>query len=534
MEFDYIIVGAGSAGCVLADRLSRNPNTKVLVIEAGGSDARFWIKVPLGYAFTFSDPRVNWRYEAQADRGLKGRKAYWPRGRVVGGSNSINAMAYVRGLAHDFDDWEAAGATGWNWDSVRQTYGRVESHADNDGGGPLRVSDLSQQMQPFSAHFLAAAAELGWPVRADMNADSIEGLSYFRSTVKGGRRWSAADAFLRPALRRGNVELVKNALVERLEITNGQATGICYRLGDQQITAKARAEMIVCAGAINSPQLLQLSGLGPAKLLKSHGIAVVGDLGQVGAGLQDHLAISHQFLATEPTLNSILGRKVGQALAGMQYLLTRRGPLSVPVNQVGGFVRSETGQPVPDMQVYCNPGLYSTRPDGKPEMGPAPGFVLCAQPCRPTSRGSIEIASADPAQAPLIQPNSLSTEQDRLDAIAAGRLVQRLAAAPTIARLTKSPRTPGFARMDDAALLDDYRARAATNFHRTCTCRMGNDASDSVLDARLRVHGVRRLRVVDASAFPNITSGNTNAPTIMLAMRAADLILEDAGRTPAP
>ncbi len=532
MEFDYIIVGAGSAGCVLADRLSQMPNCKVLVIEAGGSDARFWIKVPLGYAFTFSDPRVNWRYEAEADAGVKGRKAYWPRGRVVGGSSSINAMAYVRGLAHDFDDWEASGAAGWNWRTVQQTYERVESISERAGvrgNGPVRVSDLSRGMHPFSANFLTAAKDLGWPVRDDMNASSVEGLSYFRSTVRNGRRWSAADAFLRPALRRGNVKLVKNALVEKLEISDRQATGVHYRVGGQQITAKARAEVIVSAGAINSPQLLQLSGLGPAKLLKSHGIDVVRALDQVGAGLQDHLAISHQFFATEPTLNSVLGRKVGQALAGMQYLLTRGGPLGVPVNQVGGFVRSDREQAAPNMQVYCNPGAYATRSNGRPEMTSTPGFVLCAQPCRPTSRGRIEIASADPTQAPLIQPNSLSTEQDRVEAITAGRLVQRIATTPTIARLTKSAKTPGFEIMDDAALLEDYRARAATNFHPTCTCRMGNDATDSVLDARLRVHGVRGLRVVDASAFPNITSGNTNAPTIMLAMRAADLILEDAG-----
>ncbi|MBD8878736.1 GMC family oxidoreductase [Roseibium polysiphoniae] len=530
MEFDYIVVGAGSAGCVLADRLSRSPGTRVLVIEAGGSDARFWIKVPLGYGFTFSDPKVNWCYTAEPDEGVNGREAYWPRGRVVGGSSSINAMAYVRGLKHDFDDWETAGATGWGWDTVRQTYERVEHHWEGGsarGDGPLRVSDLSAQMHPFSETFLNAARDLGWKTPADMNEDTCEGLSYFRSTVRNGFRHSAADAFLRPALKRGNVQLIKNALVEKLTFSGTRATGVQYCVGGQQHVATCKGEVIVSAGAVNSPQLLQLSGLGPADLLKAHGIDVVQNLGQVGKGMQDHLAITHHFAANRPTLNDRLGTQFGRMMVGLQYLLTRKGPLSVPTNQVGGFIRSDETQIAPNMQVYCNPVTSSTRAKGVPEVDRASGFVLCVQPCRPTSRGEVSIRSNDPGAAPRIQPNSLSTEFDRWDAIRAGRLLQSLARAPAIAQVTQSAKEPDISRMDDAALLENFRETALTNFHPTCTCRIGRDAADSVLDARLKVHGTQGLRVVDASAFPNVTSGNTNAPTIMLAMRAADLILED-------
>lgn len=536
MEFDYIIVGAGSAGCVLADCLSRDGRNSILVIEAGGSDARFWIKVPVGYGFTFSDPRVNWRYSAEPDPGLNARVGYWPRGRVIGGSGSINAMAWVRGQAHDFDDWESAGAAGWNWDTAQPVFERLVSHSETGpdgrtrirGTGPLRVSDLSAQMHPFSARFLEAARELDWPLTDDMNGDQPEGLSRYRSTVRNGIRCSPADAFLRPALKRGSVKVLKHALVERLLIRDGQANGVQYRIGNRTMTARARAEVIVSAGAVNSPQLLQLSGIGPADLLRSHGIEVVGDLPQVGRGLQDHLAITHHFLATEPTLNNRLSHRPGQFLAGLQYLLTRRGPLSVPVNQVGGFIRSEETSTVPDMQVFCNPVSFSTQANGKPQMDHEAGFILSVQPCRPTSRGEITIASGDPRDAPLIQPDSLSTEADRDAAVRASKLLRSLAGTPTIRRVTRAPKAPDISAMNDAEMLENFRARSATVFHPCCTCRMGDAPENSVLDERLRVHGVGRLRVVDASSFPNITSGNINAPTMMLAMRAADLIMEDA------
>lgn len=537
-SFDYIIVGAGSAGCVLADRLSASGRYTVLVIEAGGSDRRFWIRTPMGYGKTFNDPRVNWRYSAEADAGLNGREAYWPRGRVLGGSSSINAMAYLRGLPHDFDDWEKAGATGWNWESVRQTYEAIETQsnpgdtggAGTVGDGPVWVGNVDRRTHPFSQHFLAAAREMGWATPPHLNSAETEGLALLRATVRSGRRWSAADAFLRPALARANVKLVSGALVEQVVLEGNQATGVRYRLGGASVTAQARGEVILSAGAVNSPQLLQLSGIGPAPLLQQLGIEIRHALSQVGQGLQDHLGVSHFFRSTEPTLNNRLGNWVGQMMAGAQYLLTKGGPLSVPVNQVSGFVRSDAAQQVADLQIYCNPMSYVTDADGNAGVDPEPGFLLCAQPCRPTSRGEIAITSADPTQAPAIRPNSLSTNEDCEMAIKAGRVVQALSQTPAIRAVTRERLTLDAIDMTDDALLEDFRNRAGTVFHPTCTCRMGADPDSSVLDAQLRVHGVTGLRVVDASSFPNVTSGNTNAPVMMLAARGADLILEDAGQ----
>lgn len=535
-EYDFIIVGAGSAGCILADRLSANGRYTVLVLEAGGSDNRFWIKVPLGYAFTFSDPSVNWRYTAEPDAGLKGRQLYWPRGRVVGGSGSINAMAYVRGLTQDFDDWQAAGAVGWSADTVFPTYDRLEGKVglgDNDhqgrpGIGSCSVADLQAGMHPFSERFLEAASEMGLPVFDDMNASGSEGFSRFRSTVRGGRRWSSADAFLRPALSRDCVDLKTEAIVESLVFDGRRTTGVRYRHQGCVVKAVARYEVILSAGAVNSPQLLQVSGIGAGAHLQSVGVKVVHNLPQVGQGLQDHLTFTRYFEANVPTLNTRLSGWFGQMLAGIQYLATRKGPLSVPVNQVGGFVRSLPDLKTPDVQVYCNPASYSVRADGLPVIDRAPGFLLCVQPCRPTSRGQINITSPDPAHAPSIQPNSLSTNKDCVDAINAVRWLGQLASTPTLKTVTKAWKGADITQMSDEARLDDFRENATTNFHPTCTCRMGRSATDSVLDSRLRVHGLSGLRVVDASAFPNITSGNTNAPTMMLALRAADLILEDA------
>ncbi len=526
--YDYVIVGAGSAGCVLANRLSANPAHRVLLIEAGGSDNRFWIKMPLGYAFTFTDRRVNWCYMGAPDPGLNGRRGYVPRGKVLGGSSSINAMAYVRGLPHDFDDWEAAGAQGWNWANARASFDALEtSCATGHGDGPVVVSDLRDQMHPFAKNFIAAAAEAGWPVPEDMNAEAAEGLTYMRSTVKAGRRWSSADAFLRPAMGRPNLRVVTHALVETIVIAGKRATGVTYRWRGKLRTAQAAQEVILSAGAINSPKILQLSGIGEHALLAQHGIATRAHLPEVGRGLQDHLALTTFYQSRQPTLNNILGRRTGQMMAGLRYVLTRKGPLAVPVNHCSGFVRSGPEQPHPDLQIYCNPASYRAKPSGGTEVDRAAGYLLCAQPNRPTSRGAVTITSADPAAAPHIQPNSLSTDTDCETAILAGRAIQRLAQAKTLRDVTVPGSAQAFAALDDAGLLAHFRDNASSVFHPSCTCRMGRDAAQSVLDARLRVHGIAGLRVVDASAFPNITSGNINAPTLMLASRAADLILED-------
>lgn len=536
LEFDYVIVGAGSAGCVLADRLTQCGKFSVLLLESGGSDARFWVKVPLGYAINVSNPAVNWGYQTAPDPGLNARSINWPRGRLIGGSSSINAMAYVRGQAQDFDDWAAAGANGWDWQTVLAVYDRMETRSDvglqgrqSQGDGPVWVSDLSDQMAPFSQTFLQAAEDMGHAVIPDMNAPDASGVSYYRSTVRKGIRWSSADAFLRPAQKRANLTVITNATADRLTSDGPTIKGVTFNRGHQVQVATANREVILCAGAINTPKILQLSGFGPAKVLQRHGIEVRRDLPQVGQGLQDHLAVSYQFRTRPKTLNDTLGRTLGKLRAGITYVLNRKGPLGVPVNQVGGFVRSGDHANQPDVQLYFNPISYAVSATGKTLVDRVSGYQISAQPCRPTSRGKIEITSADPKDAPQIMPNSLSTTADQEDAVAACKVLQDYAKTDSLRAVTINAKAPDLCAMDDAALLQDFRARASTVYHPTCTCRMGRTAQDSVLDARLRVHDVPGLRVVDASAFPNITSGNTNAPTIMLAMRAADLILEDAG-----
>ncbi|MGB1256227.1 MAG: GMC family oxidoreductase [Thiolinea sp.] len=537
-NYDFIIVGAGSAGCVLADQLSANGRYQVLLIEAGGSDRRPDIRIPTGYAFTYSNPAVNWCYQTEPDPGLNNRTAYWPRGKVIGGSSSINAMAYVRGLAHDFDDWETAGAAGWGSKTVWKTYGQLERHSELDStgkrqsrsNGPLWVSDLSNEIPAFAQRFIAAGEELGYSRLDHINGNRQEGLTLLRSNVYQGKRWSAADAFLHPALRRPNLRVISRALVERITLEGDdllRATGIRYQHNGRSHTAYAQHEVIISAGAINSPQLLQLSGIGPEKLLHQHNIPVKHSLEQVGKGLQDHLAITHYYHATVPTLNNRLGNLPGKALAALQYLFTRSGPLSIPVNHCGGFIRADAQSSKPDIQFYANAASYSIPSSGKAQIDKEPGFLICTQPSRPDSRGEINIASGNAQDAPLIQANSLATEQDRSNAIKAGKLLQQFAATDAMQQVIKAAKTPDISLMNDEELLENFRERAGTVYHPTSTCRMGNNAQDSVLDNRLRVHGINGLRVVDASAFPNITSGNTNAPTMMLALRAAKLILED-------
>lgn len=540
-RFDFVVVGAGSAGCVLAERLSRSGRHSVLLVEAGGGDRRPDIQVPIGYGFTFRNPTVNWMYSAEPDPGLNGRVAYWPRGRVLGGSSSINAMVYCRGLPLDFDDWSAAGATGWGWDAVRPVFERTETKArrvngrlETTGNGPLWVTDETDQVHPLTARFIEGAREAQWPITSDTNSDRWEGLGFFHNNTRMGWRCSSASAFLKPALRRPNLTVLTKAMVDRILFDGKKATGISIRKTGRSQTVFANREVIVSAGAVNSPKLLQLSGLGPAEHLRERGVEVLQDMPEVGGGMQDHLAITYLYESNEPSLNGMLYPLHGRAWVALRYALTRRGPLSMSINQCGGFLKSGPDRAFPDMQIYCNPATYSSGGGDKPRLDPAPGFLLSFQPCRPTSRGRIDIASPDPDAPPRIRPNSLSTEDDRAAVLRGARLLGRLIDTPTIKRLVKRPRQQDPSTMSDEEIHADFAERGATNYHPTCTCRMGPDKANSVLDSRLKVHGVEALRVVDASAFPNITSGNTNAPTIMLAQRGADLILEDAGETVTP
>lgn len=533
-EFDYIIIGAGSAGCVLADRLSKDGRSTVLVLEAGGSDRNFWIRMPIGYGRTFYDPRINWMFEAEPCAQTGGRRSYWPRGKVVGGSGSINALIYCRGLPGDFADWESLGATGWDWDTVRTHYEAIETRIDENGRasgtGPLHVTDVRREIHPSNRHYFAMAREMGLPITDDCNGEQPEGITHYRITTRRARRWSSADAFLRPALKRPNVTLVTHALVERVVIAGGQARGVSALLPTGRAEFSARSEIIISAGAVNSPKLLQLSGIGPGALLREFGIDPVFENENVGGNLQDHLGINYYYKATEPTLNSMLAPWWGKLWHGARYVLTRRGPLGLSVNQCGGFVRSRPGLERPDQQIYLNPVTYTTTPEGRRSVvnpDPFPGFILSFQPARPTSRGRIDIRSNDVMEAPRIVPNYLSTAKDLEDVIAGGRLIQRMARTRAIRAFAREAMAPDIEGMGDDGILEDFRQRCGTVFHPVSTCRMGESPATAVLDPELRVFGVRGLRVADASAFPCITSGNTNAPTIMLAHRAAELIMRD-------
>ena len=534
-NFDYIIVGAGSAGCVLAERLSASGRHRVLLLEAGGRGRSPWIALPLGYGKTFFDPKVNWKYETEPEEALAGRTGYWPRGKVVGGSGAINALVYARGLPQDFDDWEAAGATGWGWEVVRRTYEAMETRFDTRGGrdgtGSMHVQDVSDQIHPVNRHFFAAAQELGLPRCEDINGSTNEGAAVYRINTSGGRRMHSARAFLKPALRRSNVTLMTGAMAERVVFEGKRAVAVQLVQGGCRRVLNAKREIILSAGAVTSPRLLQLSGIGPAELLKSHGIAPLVDAPHVGGNLQDHLGINYYFRANEPTLNTVLRPFTGKMRAALQYALTRRGPLALSVNQCGGFFRSSPTLPRPDQQLYFNPVTYTTTPNGKRRVvqpDPFPGFIIGFQPTRPTSQGRIDISAADPSAPPCIRPNSLATDEDRAQVVAGGRLCQRLMQSRALMGLVDRAMAPDLRVMDADQILADFRERCGTVFHPVGTCRMGRTAQDSVVDPRLKLHRLQGLRVVDASVFPNLTSGNTNAPTMMLAHRAADLILEDA------
>jgi len=538
--FDYVIVGAGTAGCVLADRLSASGRNRVLILEAGGSDARFWIKAPIGYGITFADARVNWKFQARPSPGLDGRGMYWPRGRVVGGSSSINAMVYCRGMPADFDDWRELGNSGWGWDEVRAFFEQSERRVTPDGraltDGPLDVKDVTPYLHPMRKEWLEAAAELKLPVTDDFNGPRPEGFGSYQVSIRSGRRWSAADAFLRPALKRANVKLETCAWASKLRCEGRRVIGVEFFRNNERNFARAEREVIVCAGTVNSPQLLQLSGIGPGAMLREHGIDTVLDNPAVGGNLQDHLAVVYSFKATRPTLNDELHSRLGRTMAGIRYLLTRSGPVSLSVNHFGGFVRANPQASRPDVQLYFNPVTYqagdATR--ARIQLDAFSGFYLCFQPTRPTSTGRIDLAGPDFRTPPMIAPDYLSTDKDVADVMHGGRLMQAIARTRAIQSLIREPLAPDLLRMSDTDLVADFRARAATVYHPVGTCRMGpspqgrdmqgRGTQGFVVDPTLRVHGIERLRIVDASVFPTVTSANTNAPTLMVAQKAAHLM----------
>jgi choline dehydrogenase len=530
-----VIVGAGTAGCVLASRLSADGKTRVLLLEAGGSDRTLWIQLPIGYGRTFFDPKVNWMYDTQAIPGLNGRSSYWPRGKVIGGSGSINAMVHVRGQPHDFDDWAAAGNPGWGWDDVIPYFIKSEDHdlgasEWHGAGGPQHVTGISARAHPLCKTFIETGKALGFAATPDFNGAESEGVGIFAINTRKGRRSSTANAYLRPALKRGTVELRTKAHATRIVFEGKRAVGIEYWRGGKMEEARATREVILCGGAINSPQLLQLSGIGDAALLQSLGITPLIDAPAVGQNLQDHLAVSYFYKTSVPTLNDELAPLTGKIKAGFHYLLNRGGPLSMSVNQGGGFIRSAPDAPRVNLQLYFSPVSYTKSPLSERKLlnpDPFSAFLLSFNSCRPTSRGHLQIASPDPFVYPTIQPNYLSTEQDVAEARAGNRLLRALAGAAPLADIITQELVPGAHLQSDDDLLEDFRTRADTVYHPSSTCIMGPDAATSVVDARLRVHGVEGLRVIDASIFPNITSGNINAPTVMVAEKGAAMVIED-------
>ncbi|MCF8471312.1 MAG: GMC family oxidoreductase N-terminal domain-containing protein [Sphingomonadaceae bacterium] len=534
-EFDYIIVGAGTAGCVLANRLTEDGKYSVLLLEAGGSDRSIWIQMPIGYGRTFFDKRINWMYDTEPVEALGGRRSYWPRGKVIGGSGSINAMVYVRGQPRDFDDWEALGNQGWGWDDVLPYFKKSEDfdwHSAHHGkGGPQHVTDISPFAHPICRSFIESAQALGFPASNDFNGGRPEGVGYYQINTRGGWRASTANAFLHPARKRKTLKLQTLAHVSQILFDGQRAVGVAYTCKGVRKEAKARREVILSGGAINSPQLLMLSGVGPADHLKNVGITPLVDAKAVGRNLQDHIAVSYFYKVRTATLNDVLHPFFGKLRAGLRYVADRAGPLSLSVNQSGGFVRSDATKEHPNLQLYFSPVSYTKTPLSERKLlnpDPFSAFLLSHNPCRPTSRGHIELNGSDPSGDPSIHPNYLATQADIDDVLAGNRILRQLAATKPLADIITEELIPGSDVDGDEALLADFRARADTVYHPTSTCVMGTDPATSVVDARLRVHGIEGLRVVDASVFPTITSGNTNAPTVMVAEKGAAMILEDA------
>ncbi|QGZ64316.1 GMC family oxidoreductase [Paraburkholderia acidisoli] len=539
MNYDYIIVGAGSAGCILAERLSASGRHSVLLLEAGGPDKGFWFKIPIGFAKLYYNKAYNWMYYSEPEPELGGRQIYAPRGKVQGGSGSINAMIYVRGAARDFDDWAAAGNPGWSYQDVLPYFRKLESHPLGNttwhgANGPVHITPMRDGAHPICASFIEGCEQLGYERNDDFNGARLEGVGIYDVNTRNGKRDSSSVAYLHRAGHRPNLTIEHHARATRVlfDAAKQRATGVEIVQQGVTRTFHANREVIVAAGAVDSPKLLQLSGVGPRALLAKHGVEMVHELPAVGQNLQDHLCASFYYRARVKTLNDSFSSWMSQLKFGLQWLFARSGPFSMSVNQSGGFFRTNAGEAHPNMQIYFNPLSYRIPKSNRAKLTPEPysGFLVCFNPCRPTSRGSVEIASNSVEDAPKIRGNYLSTQKDRDEAIAGSRLVRKLMQAKALQAVTESEVTPAGEVTDDASMLQFFREQSGSIYHLCGSCAMGPDPQTAVVDARLRVHGLDGLRVVDASVFPNITSGNTNAATMMVAEKGADLILEDADR----
>jgi choline dehydrogenase len=532
-DYDDIIVGAGSAGCVLANRLSADPRRRVLLLEAGGRDNWIWYHIPVGYLFAIGNPRSDWMFRTEPERGLNGRSLNYPRGKVIGGSSSINAMIYMRGQAADYDHWRQLGLTGWGWDDVLPFFKRHEDHfmapsASHAAGGELRIEEQRLRWELLEA-FRDAAAQAGIKPVADFNTGDNEGSCYFHVTQKRGTRWSAARGFLKPALRASNLRLETGCLAERIAFVGRRAVGVTWRQHGELRHARGH-NIILAAGSIGSPHLLLLSGIGPADHLQEHGVGVVLDRPGVGKNLQDHLQLRMIYkVSGVETLNTSYHSLLGRIGMGLEYAFLRRGPLTMAPSQLGAFTRSDPSQERANIQFHVQP--LSLDRFGEP-LHTFPAFTASVCNVRPTSRGELRLRSADPAAPPVISPNYLATDEDRRVAADSLRVTRRIVAQPALARFKPKEHLPGPATGDDdTALIKAAGDIGTTIFHPVGTAKMGRDSDPlAVVDERLRVLGVEGLRVIDASVMPAITSGNTNAPTMMIAEKGAAFILEDGRR----
>ena len=533
--YDFIIVGAGSAGCVLADRLTESGKYSVLLLESGGTHRRFFVNMPLGYGQTFFDRSLNWGYLTEPDPKLGGRADYWPRGKILGGSSSINAMVYIRGQREDYDDWARLGNSGWSYDEVLPYFKKSE---DNDlgadqfhgAGGPLLVSGIKEREHSVVKAALASAQNLQYPLNEDFNGATQEGAGLYQFTMRNGRRSSTATAFLDRARQRKSLEVRTWCQVRRILVENRSAKGVVYRCDGQELTARAKREVLVAAGAINSPALLQHSGIGPGGLLQSLGLDVKLDLPGVGQNLQDHVQCGLAFRMRVPTVNDRIGPWPSRLVSGLQYLLARKGPLALSINQGGAFLRTRPDLPRPDTQLYFLPMSFRQKrpaPNAPLLVDDFSGMAINVSPCRPESRGRVEIKSPDPEAPPAIHPNFLATDDDRRVIVASLAIAQRISQAAPLSDLIEERARPiGPEHLGEADLEQHALATCRTTFHASGTCAMGPANSLAVVDPSLRVHGMEALRVIDASIMPLIVSGNTNAPTIMIAEKAADTILK--------